>query len=92
MREAGPIRVFVPLVGLVLNTAAKGAWPALQAACDPHARSGSYYGPTGWGETRGPSGHAQRTLAAQDKVLARVLWDLSIGKTGVDPGLAAVIP
>lgn len=92
MRHAGPFRVFTPLFGMVLNTAAQGAWPALQAACDPHARSGGYFGPTGWGETRGPSGPARRTVAAQDTVLAKVLWEMSVEKTGVDPGLPAVQP
>ncbi len=88
MRHAGPFRVFTPLFGLFLNTAAQGAWPALQAACDPEALPGGYYGPTGMGEMKGPSGPAQRTPLAQDAALARRLWDVSVEMTGVDPGLA----
>ena len=88
MRHAGPFRFFTPLVGLLMNSAATGAWPALQAACDPGTKPGGYYGPTGMGEAKGPSGTAKRTAAAQDAALARRLWDASVEMTGVDPGLA----
>jgi hypothetical protein len=80
--------VFTPLFGLLLNTAAAGAWPALQAACDPAARPGGYYGPQGMGEMRGRSGEAKRSAAAQDVAMARRLWDVSVEMTGIDPGLA----
>ena len=90
MRHAGPFRIFTPLFGLILNSAAQGAWPALQAACDPTAKGGDYYGPQGMGEMRGASGPAKRIAAAQDPELARRLWDVSVQLTGVDPGLAAV--
>lgn len=88
MRHAGVFRVVTPLLGMLLNTAAAGAWPALQAATAPDAAGGDYYGPTGMGEARGPSGKAKRTAAAQDPELARRLWDVSVEMTGVDPGLA----
>ena len=88
MRHAGPFRVVTPLFGLFLNSARKGAWPALQAATDPTAEPGAYYGPQSLGETRGPSGLAQRTEQAEDPDLARRLWDVSVELTGVDPGLA----
>ncbi|HMO68293.1 MAG TPA: phosphoglycerate kinase [Novosphingobium sp.] len=88
MRHSGAFRVFTPLFGLFLNTAAQGAWPTLQAATDPMAQGGDYFGPTGLGELRGPSGKAVRIASARDPALARRLWDVSIGKTGIDPGLA----
>ena len=88
MRHAGPFKVFTPLFGLLLNTAAAGAWPALQAACDPAAKPGGYYGPHGMGEMRGRSGEAKRSASAQDAALARRLWDVSVQMTGIDPGLA----
>jgi NAD(P)-dependent dehydrogenase (short-subunit alcohol dehydrogenase family) len=90
MRHSGPFRIFTPLMGLFLNTAEKGAWPALQAACDPAAKAGGYYGPQGIGGARGASGEAKRTAAAQDPALARRLWDVSVEMTGIDPGLAPV--
>ena len=88
MRNTGWFRPLAPLLGVFLNTAAKGAWPALQAACDPAAEGGDYYGPQGLGEARGASGPASRTAAALDEGLARRLWDVSVEMTGVDPGLA----
>jgi NAD(P)-dependent dehydrogenase (short-subunit alcohol dehydrogenase family) len=88
MRNTGWFRPLTPLLGVFLNTAAKGAWPALQAACDPAAKGGEYYGPQGLGETRGASGLATRTADAQDADLARRLWDVSVEMTGIDPGLA----
>jgi len=88
MRHAGPFRVFTPLFGMLLNTAAQGAWPALEAATAPNAESGGYYGPQGMGEMRGTSGKAKRTSAASDPELARKLWDVSVAKTGIDPGLS----
>lgn len=87
MRHAGPFRIFTPLFGLLLNTAAEGAWPSLQAATAP-VQPGGYYGPQGMGEMRGTSGEATRTALAQDAGLARRLWDASIQMTGIDPGLA----
>lgn len=87
MRHSGPFRVFMPMVSLFLNTAAMGAWPALQAATDPIAQGGDYYGPTGIGELKGRSGKAKRSRAATDAALASRLWDVSVAKTGIDPGL-----
>jgi len=88
MRHGGVFQVFMPVVGLLLNTAAMGAWPALQAATAPDAKPGGYYGPRGWREMKGPSAEASRTQQAQDPALARKLWDVSVEMTGIDPALA----
>ena len=87
MRHAGPFRFAAPLVGLILNSAAQGAWPALQAACAPDVEPGHYYGPQGLGEMRGPSGEASRSRMASNPDLARRLWEVSAQMTGIDPGL-----
>ncbi len=87
-RHTGPLKFLFGPVGWFLNTAAMGAWPALQAATDPGAEPGGYYGPQAMGEMKGPSGPAKRSSAAQNQALARRLWDLSVEKTGIDPGLA----
>jgi NAD(P)-dependent dehydrogenase (short-subunit alcohol dehydrogenase family) len=76
-----------PVLGLVLNSAARGAWPALQAATAPDVVPGGYYGPQQMGGARGPSGIARRTPQSLDATLARRLWDVSVQMTGVDPGL-----
>lgn len=86
MRHSGVFRIFTPLFGLLLNTAAMGAWPALQAATG-NVKPGGYYGPQNVGEMRGPSGEASRAKQAQDPELARRLWEVSIRMTGIDPGL-----
>jgi NAD(P)-dependent dehydrogenase (short-subunit alcohol dehydrogenase family) len=88
MRHAGPFRVFSPVLGLMMNSAAMGAWPALQAAVAPDIEPGGYYGPQGMRGMRGASGKASRTKRAQDPELARRLWEVSAEMTGIDPGLA----
>lgn len=80
-------RGFNPLLGKLFNTPAQGAWPTLQAATDPQARSGQYFGPSRLGEMAGPSAPASQTARSRDRDLARRLWEASIELTGVDPGL-----
>ncbi len=84
----GPLtRLSMPLVSLLLNTAAQGAWPTLAAATAPDVEPGGYYGPDGLGEWKGRAGPARVHRNAKDEVSARRLWDLSIEMTGIDPGL-----
>ncbi len=80
-------RLVWPVLGMVLNSATQGAWPALQAATAPDIIPGGYYGPQQLGGARGPSGIARRSTQSQDTALARRLWDLSVQMTGIDPGL-----
>jgi NAD(P)-dependent dehydrogenase (short-subunit alcohol dehydrogenase family) len=87
-RHSRLAQIVMPLAKLLLNTAAQGAWPALQAATAP-VTPGGYYGSLGFREMRGASGPASRTQQAQDPALARQLWDISVAMTGIDPGLAA---
>ena len=87
-RHLGLLRVLTPLLKPFLNTVEHGAWPALQAATDPAAQSGEYYGPQSLGETRGASGPARRSARARDGEAARRLWDVSAQLTGVDFALA----
>jgi NAD(P)-dependent dehydrogenase (short-subunit alcohol dehydrogenase family) len=86
-RHSQFIKVANPLVGALFNTAAQGAWATLQAACDPAARSGDYFGPNGFAEVSGPSRLANRSKRARDPALARKLWEVSVELSGVDPGL-----
>jgi NAD(P)-dependent dehydrogenase (short-subunit alcohol dehydrogenase family) len=88
-RHSRSLRVLILLFRPVINTAATAAWPMLQAAT-AQVTPGGYYGPTGFREMRGPSGSASRTQHAQDPVLARRLWDVSVTMTGIDPGLPPV--
>ena len=88
MRHLKGEKMLSAIVGTVLNDAEQGALPALQAATDPEAQGGDYYGPYGLMEVRGnTSGRAVKSKNAQDEALAKRLWDKSIELTGVDPGL-----
>ena len=88
MRHIKGEKIFSSIVGTVLNDPEQGALPALQAATDPEAQGGDYYGPYGLMEVRGnASGRAVTSKKARDEELARRLWDKSIELTGVDPGL-----
>jgi len=88
MRNTPAIALLRPLMVLVFNSPAQAAWPALQAATDPRAEAGGYYGSTGFREMSGPSGEARRSALSRNPELARRLWDVSIALTGIDPGLA----
>lgn len=86
-RNFGVAKLLMPVVGKVLNSAEQGAWPTLQAATDPEAEGGDYYGPRGLREWSGPSGKAWLTRLARDPGAAQWLWRRSIEMTGVDPEL-----
>jgi hypothetical protein len=82
----GLMQLAGPIVGLFLNSASMGAWPALQAATGK-VKSGGYYGPTGFRGIKGVSGEAEPSPRAQDPGLAKRLWEVSIAMTGIDPAL-----
>ena len=74
-----------PVAGTVLNTSERGALPALQAATDPAAVGGDYYGPYGLREMRGStSGRAMVVGRAKEKPAAAHLWQRSEELTGID--------
>lgn len=87
-RHMGLLQFAGPIVGLLLNSADKGAWPALLAATGK-VKPGGYYGPIGFGGVRGVAGEAKRAPHAEDPALAKRLWDVSIAMTGIDAGLPA---
>jgi NAD(P)-dependent dehydrogenase (short-subunit alcohol dehydrogenase family) len=76
-------RLIETVFGLVAQSAQDGALPILFAAMAPHAAGGAYYGPTGWGETRGAPGLARIFPQAADPLAGSRLWALSEALTGV---------
>ena len=74
------------LVGMLLNSAAQGAWPSLMAATT-EVTGGEYFGPQGFYEARGKAGPAKIAGRARKDDVARKLWAVSIAATGVDPGI-----
>lgn len=66
------------------HSPAQGALPTLYAATAPDAQPGSYYGPIGEDEHRGPLGHARVPDAARDRDAAARLWTLTGRLAGVE--------
>ena len=75
----------LPLVKLVFNSPAQGAWPTLMAATSAEIEGGDYTGPSRLGETSGKAEKVSSTERARDPELAARLWDVSVQMTGVDP-------
>ena len=76
-------RIFKAGFNAVAQSARAGALPLLFAAGAPDAKGGAYYGPTGWGETRGAPGPARIFPQAADAAAGSALWALSEKLTGV---------
>lgn len=64
-------------LSFLFQPAAQGALPTLYAMTAQEARGGTYYGPTGMMETRGPLGLAKVPPAATDAQSAARLWTVS---------------
>ena len=60
-----------------------GALPSLRAATDPAAKNGQYYGPDGFGETRGHPKIVKSSAQSHDEDIQRRLWTVSEEMTGV---------
>jgi NAD(P)-dependent dehydrogenase (short-subunit alcohol dehydrogenase family) len=76
----GVIRLTEPLLS---HSAAEGALPVLRAAVDPTATPGSYWGPTGFMELKGPPGPAKVAPHALDSSVAARLWAEAERLTGI---------
>jgi len=85
-RTAAAARFFGPLLAM---KPADGALPTLRAATDPAAAGGSYWGPSGWFELRGPPAPGRISKAAKDEAAAARLWEISEELTGVSFALGA---
>ncbi len=66
----------------LLQSSAMGALPTLRAAVDPDARSGEYYGPSGFNEQTGFPVRVDSNTRSKDVDAAQRLWQLSEGLTG----------
>ena len=76
-------RVFSVVEPLVAQDAATGALPQLRAATDPGVLGGQYYGPDGFGETRGYPKVVASSAKSHDVDVQRRLWTVSEELTGV---------
>ncbi len=73
----------ITILPFIVQSAADGALPTLEAALSPTAEGGRYYGPQGFLEMRGPSGIATIAKPALDVEASKKLWQLSEQLTGV---------
>ena len=60
-----------------------GALPTLYAATESDVRGAEYYGPNGLLEMNGPPKKVKSNRRSHDQSVARRLWDVSEGLTGV---------
>lgn len=75
------LSIVMPLLG---QDADQGALPLLYAATATPSETGGFYGPRGFGETKGAPGPARIAPVARDEELAAWLWDASVRLTQVD--------
>ena len=59
----------------IAQSAERGSYPLALAAADPQAEPGAYYGPTRFGDARGPVGKSFVAEVARDEDVARKLWE-----------------
>jgi NAD(P)-dependent dehydrogenase (short-subunit alcohol dehydrogenase family) len=72
-----------PVIEPIFQNAAMGALPTLRAASDPAVLGGQYYGPDGFGQTRGYPKIVGSSKKSHDADRQRRLWAVSEELTGV---------
>lgn len=70
----------------LVQSAEKGAYPALMCATESELKESGFYGPTGANYFKGPVGECTLESHAKDKAVAEQLWRLSEDKTGLQWG------
>ncbi|MGB7817604.1 MAG: oxidoreductase [Ornithinibacter sp.] len=79
----------IPVVGTLASWGSKLVFPGPERGAEAIvyaatvAEPGSYSGPTGIGEIRGPVGEAKRSTWSRDEALAATLWERSEELTGI---------
>lgn len=84
-RTTGAVRLLNPIFAMKPSG---GALPTLRAATDPDAPNGSYWGPSGLFEMRGPPAKARLASRAHDAEAAARLFEVSEALTGVSFSLS----
>ena len=87
LQSTGPTGMFRILYKvtnrLMAQDASLGALPEVLAVAGDEARNGAYYGPTRFGESRGPVGEAHISDPARDPGAGTRLWTLSEDLLGI---------
>lgn len=66
-----------PVMRLILQPAAAGAWPILRALSDPSLEGGEFLGPRHLGQSRGAPERLELYRQGADRAAARRLWELT---------------
>ena len=81
LQSTGPTGLFKLIYkfsnAVMAQSAKDGAVPIVLAAAGSEAKNGAYYGPTRFGDSRGPVGDSKISDRAKDKASAEKLWTLS---------------
>jgi NAD(P)-dependent dehydrogenase (short-subunit alcohol dehydrogenase family) len=81
LQSTGPTGIFKAIYKvsnkLMAQPASAGAIPEVLAAAGNEAQNGAYYGPTKFGDSRGPVGESTISDAAKDLENGTKLWELS---------------
>lgn len=87
LQSSGPSGFFKQVYkisnAVIAQSAAAGAAPIVLAAAGTEARNGGYYGPTRFGDMRGPVGDSTIADVAKDEATAARLWSLSEELLGI---------
>ena len=78
------LKLMIPLMRRMNQSAEMGALPSLRAAVDPEVIGGQYYGPDGPKERNGYPVVVQSSEASHNKADAQKLWEISEQLTGVE--------
>jgi NAD(P)-dependent dehydrogenase (short-subunit alcohol dehydrogenase family) len=81
--EKFPFKLFKPLSGIMVQSAAMGALPSIRAAVDSEVKGGQYFGPDGKREAKGYPVLVQSNEASHNEDDAKKLWEASEKLTGV---------
>ncbi len=74
---------FAAIRPLLLQSPERGALPVLRAVTDPGVRSGEFYGPRGFQQSKGYPKVVRSSPQSYDTSLQGRLWALSQDMTGV---------
>lgn len=84
MEQKWYFNLLMPIMGVMMQSAAMGALPTLRAAVDPESKGGEYYGPDGFMEMRGYATQVSSNELSHDAKVARQLWEASESLTNVN--------
>lgn len=88
LQSTGPTGIFKAIYkvsnAIMAQPASAGALPEVLAAAGNEAQNGAYYGPTKFGDSRGPVGESKVSDAAKNVENGTKLWEMSERLLGIE--------